>query len=85
MKLVDSQLFSSADRAKSVIPTAAFDTFGPPTHPDGYANHLPLGDQGYFYAVSRYRPELVTPLPLKWEVRSDRFPGLIRCAYRSVR
>lgn len=74
---MDSQLFARSDRLRSLGPAAAVEVFGPPNleklSPDG-ANgtllHIPLGDQGYFYAIRKQRPDLFAHMPLKWEVCS---------------
>jgi hypothetical protein len=44
--------------------------YGKPTHKLGLYSNIGLGDQTIFWAVSQFRPELHTGLPLSWEVTS---------------
>ena len=68
---MDSQLFPSAMRARSPAPEAIVEAWVVPEvhEPDSAAyRHVELGDQGYFWALLEYRPDMFFSLPLRWEV-----------------
>jgi hypothetical protein len=67
---MDSQLFPSATRALALSNQAMHTMYGPPTHKLGLYSNIGLGDQTLYWAISQFRPELHTGLPLSWEVTS---------------
>jgi hypothetical protein len=67
-RFMDSYLYSPSERALSPAPPAILSLWGEPESENGYYRHVDLGDQGYFWAIKKYAPQLFYPVPLNWEV-----------------
>lgn len=71
LRLMDSEHYRAAADGRYALAPAAFeDMFGKPSEEDKKYKGVKLGDQGYWWAIVSYRPDLYKHLPYDWEVSS---------------
>lgn len=68
MHLMDSSTYRAFDAFTSVSPAAFRAKYGEPSGDRGRYDNVRLGDQGYWWAIVDYRPDLFEPLSYDFEV-----------------
>jgi len=72
LRLMDSSIYREYDNLTALSPEAFKDKYGLPNAHGRYDN-VRLGDQGFWWAIVDYRPDLFEPLSYDFEVTSCLF------------
>jgi len=69
LRLMDSSTYREDSSLPALSPPAFREMFGPPGD-DGHYQGVKLGDQGYWWAIVSFRPDIFEHLSFDWEVSS---------------
>lgn len=71
LRLMDSSVYRTADDGLSALSPPAFEAlFGPPDDDTGKYRDVWLGDQSFWWAIVKARPDIYEHLSYDWEVSS---------------
>ncbi|PPQ83828.1 hypothetical protein CVT24_012193, partial [Panaeolus cyanescens] len=70
LRLMDSTYYRKTGENPSIGTEAFWALYGEPAGPNGRYDNVRLGDQGYWWAIVDYRPDLFEPLSFDFEVTS---------------
>ncbi|PPQ90127.1 hypothetical protein CVT25_012296 [Psilocybe cyanescens] len=68
LRLMDSSVYRALDDFPALSPVAFRAKYGEPSGEHGRYDNVRLGDQGYWWAIVDYRPDLFEPLSYDYEV-----------------